>query len=76
MTRAVAVRKADLDRVLKALRDAGQAIRYVELRPDGHVIIVPMEKEAMLPMVEGGAVPNALDERRARKLTQRLPNGS
>jgi hypothetical protein len=41
MSRGRAVRKSDLDRVLKALRDAGQSVRQIEMRPDGGVLIVP-----------------------------------
>ena len=41
MSRGHAVRKSDLDRVLKALRDAGQSVRQIEMRPDGGVLIVP-----------------------------------
>jgi hypothetical protein len=41
MPRAPGIRKADLDRVLKAMADAGQIVARVELRPGGHVDIIP-----------------------------------
>ena len=46
MSRSPAVRKSDLDRVLKALKDSGQAIRQIEMRPDGGVLIVPGDRLA------------------------------
>ncbi len=41
MSRGRTVRKSELDRVLKVLRDAGQSVRQIEMRPDGGILIVP-----------------------------------
>lgn len=41
MTRVATVRKADLDRVIRALKDAGQMVGRVEIRPGGIVEITP-----------------------------------
>jgi hypothetical protein len=41
MPRAPAIRKADLDRVLKAIADAGQIVARVEIRPGGQIDIIP-----------------------------------
>ncbi len=45
MPRAVAIRKADLDRVLKALRDSGRDVGRVEITPTG-ITIVPRLTDA------------------------------
>lgn len=42
MPRAPAIRKADLDRVLKALKDAGHGVARVEVRAGGQVDIIPV----------------------------------
>jgi hypothetical protein len=55
------VRKSDLDRVLKALKDAGQAARQIEMRPDGGVLITPGEG------LELRATSSDLDEWRTRR---------
>lgn len=51
MSRVATVRKADLDRVLKALRDAGQTVGKVLVRP-GEVEILPGSPEAALTPLE------------------------
>jgi hypothetical protein len=61
MSRGAAVRKSDLDRVLKALKDAGQAVRQIEMQPDGGVLITPAEGIALQ------ASSSDLDEWRARR---------
>jgi hypothetical protein len=61
VSRARAVRKSDLDRVLRALRDAGQAVRQIEMRPDRGVLIMPGERQSLHPR------DNELDEWRARR---------
>jgi hypothetical protein len=59
------VRKSDLDRVLKALQDAGQAVGQIEVRPDGIVLITPAAESF------GVSVPaNELDAWRARRATR------
>lgn len=40
MTRVATVRKADLDRVFRAIRDDGQRVARVEVRPGGIVEII------------------------------------
>lgn len=40
MPRAPTVRKADLDRALKALKDAGESIGRIEVEPGGKVTIL------------------------------------
>jgi hypothetical protein len=62
VSRGRAVRKSDLDRVLRALKDAGQAVRQVEMRPDGGVLIVPGDRLSLR-----GSDNNELDEWRARR---------
>jgi hypothetical protein len=56
-----AVRKSDLDRVLKALKDAGQAVRQIEMRPDGGVLITPADGLTF------PAATNELDQWRTRR---------
>jgi hypothetical protein len=70
MSRGRAARKSDLDRVLKALRDAGQAIRQIEMRPDGGVLITPAAERPALSGAGG-----ELDEWRARR-AQRSAQGA
>lgn len=41
MTRTPTIRKADLDRVLKAIKDAGQEVGSIVVRPGGVVEITP-----------------------------------
>lgn len=41
MPRVPTVRKADLDRVLRALTDAGQRAASVVVRPGGEIVITP-----------------------------------
>ncbi len=41
MSRVPGVRKADLDRAIKALKDAGCTVARVEVRPGGQVDIIP-----------------------------------
>lgn len=48
MTRVPTVRKADLDRVLKALADAGKEVGRVEVEPGGKVTILTGAPEATL----------------------------
>lgn len=62
MSRVPTVRKADLDRVLKALRDDGLAPGRIVVRPGGEVEITPA-------LTVASAMPQAgsLDERRARR---------
>lgn len=65
VSRGRAVRKSDLDRVLKALQDAGQTVRQIEMRPDGVVLITPAAESF------GVSVPaNELDTWRARRATR------
>ena len=71
MSRGGAVRKADLDRVFKALRDTGHTIRCVEIRPGGHVVIVPAAQNATLETPEAAGELNALDDWRAKRHAQR-----
>jgi hypothetical protein len=70
MSRGRAVRKSDLDRILKALRDAGQTIRQIEMRPDGGLLIVPADEGPGLPGAGG-----ELDAWRARR-AQRSAEGA
>jgi len=73
MPRAPTVRRSDLDRVLAALRAAGQDVARVEIRPGGEVVIVPTarpqvgaEQTALTP-TPTAALPADLDGWRARK---------
>lgn len=52
MSRVATVRKADLDRVLKALRDDGQTVGRVEIEPSGKVVILPGAPEGALTPLE------------------------
>ncbi|MFI4936001.1 MAG: hypothetical protein ACHP7N_15390 [Caulobacterales bacterium] len=53
MSRVPTVRKADLDRVLKALMDAGETIDRVEVKPSGEVVILTGKQSAPLTLVGG-----------------------
>ena len=59
MSRTPAVRKADLDRVLKALADAGKEIGRVEVEPGGKVTILTGKPEATLTPLEQARVRRA-----------------
>jgi len=54
MPRVPTVRKADLDRVLQALRADGQTIGRVEIEPGGKVTILLGKPEATLTPLERG----------------------
>lgn len=62
MSRVPTVRKADLDRVLKALADAGQRVARIEVKPGGQVDIIPAD----LTSANVTSL-NALDRRRAER---------
>ena len=68
MSRGHAVRKSDLDRVLKALLDTGQSVRQIEMRPDGAVLIVPASEG---PDPGAGAELDAWRARRAQRSAER-----
>jgi len=65
MSRGHAVRKSDLDRVLKALLDTGQSVRQIEMLPDGGVLIVPAAQS--LGPSGAGAELDAWRARRAQR---------
>jgi len=70
MSRVPTVRKADLDRVLKALKAAGQVAACVVVRPGGDVVITPApadQPRAALTVVSADGQPDNLDSWRARK---------
>jgi hypothetical protein len=50
--RSASVRKADLDRVLKALADAGETVGRVEVEPGGKVTILTGKPAATLTPLE------------------------
>lgn len=52
MSRVPTVRKADLDRVLKALRDDGQTVGRVEVEPGGKVVILTGKPDTTLTALE------------------------
>lgn len=58
MARVATVRKADLDRVLKALRDDGQTVGRIEVEPGGKVVILTGQPEATLTPLERWRVEN------------------
>jgi len=67
MSRAT-IRKADLDRVLKALRDDGQAIGRVEVEPGGKVTIwVGAAAASLTPLERARAERDAREARDARR---------
>ncbi len=61
MTRAATVRKADIARVIQALKDAGQAVGRVIVRPGGEVEITPALTAAL------GAPLTPLEKARAER---------
>lgn len=70
MSRVPTVRKADLDRVLKALKDAGLTCGAVLVRPGGEVVITPApagEAPPTLTATPAGEQPADLDSWRVRK---------
>jgi hypothetical protein len=63
MSRTPTLRKADLDRVLKALADKGLGVASVVVRPGGEVVITPTALTGQGPPVHV----SALDSYRERK---------
>jgi hypothetical protein len=68
VTRVPTVRKADLDRVLKALRDDGQSVGRVEVEPGGKITI--FTGEAAEPLTALQQARAARGDRVARKPPQ------
>lgn len=66
MSRVPTVRKADLDRAIKALRDAGYSVQRIEARPGGVLLIIPA-----LTGAAGGGQVDDLDQRRQRRNAER-----
>jgi hypothetical protein len=75
MTRAAAVRQADLNRALKALARAGFGVARITVRPGGEVEIVAGPAGALTPRAPG-AKPVDLDEWVARQNERRAHQGS
>lgn len=84
MTRVPTVRKADLDRAIKALADAGMTVAAVEVRPGGQVVITPKPAPTALtaddlasqPPEPSQGPPEDLDAWRHRKRGHRAAQGS
>lgn len=57
MPRVPTVRKADLDRAIKALADAGMTVAAVEVRPGGQVVITPKPASSALTGADPASQP-------------------
>lgn len=78
MSRVPTVRKADLDRALRAIAAAGLGVAEIRVRPGGEIIITPGPKPntaAPLTPEAEPAPPADLDQWRARKNGRRAAQG-
>jgi hypothetical protein len=61
MPRVPTIRKADLDRAIKALTDRGLTVGSMEIKPGGVVVITPLTAGAQV------AQPDSLDAWRVKR---------